>query len=535
MWISFKKLLNDLNGNVIIYGTGCCAKKIYKKLMDIKMHNIVTAFTVSDNLQGEVYGKAVYPISKLRKIYNGETILVAVSNNKYVNEIENVLAEYGYEKVIYLTKYFREDSVEIEEIINIGDNESVGRFIDRWASDNFEPLFCDNESIDYYLQERKRKGKAIKQIVFIAGFESVLPRTVKIMGALQRKGFEPVLLCFGDADGRLVREELTENNLTICQCESAAELMYKMLQFNPLTYCIDILCEEYMWIKLLLSKKNIFGKVIVTAYDVSNDFSTDEKRKQAEKYAFENADGIIWRWFSKEDIEKEMRLPSLNILFPDYCDLYFTPQKADDEKKLKICYVAGTANALIAKEMEDNRWRRYARIEEILMKLGNNNDCQLHLYANYATKENKKRFKLLESKYSNFKVFWSFTHKELIEKLSCYDYGMFLYTGDEVVPDKQRNADGLTRRAFRNSVCNKYIDYIQAGIAVITKGGNMKQLNMLREYNVIVDMDLSDLDIDFLIKNKEYYKESAKKARKELIIDNHIVDLCKFFDAVGGN
>ena len=51
-------------------------------------------------------------------------------------------------------------------------------------------------------------------------------------------------------------------------------------------------------------------------------------------------------------------------------------------------------------------------------------------------------------------------------------------------------------------------------------------------FRSIVKMNLTDLDIDHLKRYRQYYREKAETARKELTIDNQIGKLIKFFREV---
>ena len=54
----------------------------------------------------------------------------------------------------------------------------------------------------------------------------------------------------------------------------------------------------------------------------------------------------------------------------------------------------------------------------------------------------------------------------------------------------------------------------------------------LSPYKIVIKMDLSNLDIDYLKKNRNYYKQEVRKAQKELDINNQIIRLIHFFKEI---
>ena len=78
------------------------------------------------------------------------------------------------------------------------------------------------------------------------------------------------------------------------------------------------------------------------------------------------------------------------------------------------------------------------------------------------------------------------------------------------------------------STKNSLFDMISAGVPIIGRFP-VKQMEFFDQFQVRVDMDYIDFDIDYLIKHRSYYKENARSARKQLLIDEHIEELIVFF------
>ncbi len=84
---------------------------------------------------------------------------------------------------------------------------------------------------------------------------------------------------------------------------------------------------------------------------------------------------------------------------------------------------------------------------------------------------------------------------------------------------------------YNNSVRNAYFDFLSAGLPVITT-----QASRMREFleadDAIIQMTLSDLDVDYLIEHKQYYKQKVAEKRQEWDIDNQIPRLIQFFKEI---
>lgn len=54
----------------------------------------------------------------------------------------------------------------------------------------------------------------------------------------------------------------------------------------------------------------------------------------------------------------------------------------------------------------------------------------------------------------------------------------------------------------------------------------------MQQYDVVVGMNSSNLDVDYLKENKGYYKKKAKAAKKELLMSEHISKLTDMFEKI---
>ena len=68
-------------------------------------------------------------------------------------------------------------------------------------------------------------------------------------------------------------------------------------------------------------------------------------------------------------------------------------------------------------------------------------------------------------------------------------------TGRKKIPEQESIDNVYYGSTYINSISNRYLDYLDAGIPIIGTHPR-KQCKYLEEYGVIVQMDLSNLNID---------------------------------------
>ncbi len=369
-----------------------------------------------------------------------------------------------------------------------------------------------------------------KTIVFITG--NLTPRSVKIISALNKKRYKVIVLGYGKGSiVPLVKKELTGFGVNYFNCSDVVELFYLSLQYKPLLYIFEPAWGDCSWPDLMIRHKKLFGKIVMAVYDTLNDcyVQVSDFQLSTERYCLENADGVIWRFFSKEYLEekKGFHYKGKSIQFLDYCAGYNIDENLNKDNGLKLCFIVGSIDYFL----ESRNGRNYieeARIEDILKVIGNREDCVFHIFTGTFRKRDKEICDALEKEYPNFKVFYNLEHDKLIKKISGYDYGCYFYTNGKKIPDMETVNNLLYGSAYVNSISNKHFDYIDAEIPIITTAP-FKSCEFFAQYGIVVKMDISNLDFEYLKKNKIFYKENVKKAKKELLIDNQIQRMIDFF------
>lgn len=539
--MSFKsKLLCDaLNEypSIIIYGTGDYAQRIYPKLVKYGLRDKIVCFTqTKENHTKTIDGIPLVSIAALDCNKEECVVLIAVSK-LYTEEIEMILAEYRFSNIISLTEYeYRINYKRLEEdYYFLTTFEEYSEYIADWYRKTHIDD-CANDTIEQELLEKSRRSDREKNnnlIVMISGHLSA--RTIKIAGALKRKKYDIVMLSYFNETNPWYLDELRKLDIQIYQCLYITEMLYYSLLFYPLIYFFEPRWGECLWAEILFRNKEYFGKMVLALYDVLNDgyIGQETGALMTEKYSLEYADGIVWRWFSKEYLEqKGFAYQGRSIQFLDYCSHEHIDDILCDTDSdiLKLCMVVGYGDEIVDDRAYDTSYIEWARLSEILKKIGNRQDCIFHFYAGGLSDRNIARCEEFERQYPNFKFYIATEHKELMGRLTAYDYGCDIYTeGQELLDDSPMGV--YYGSSYRNSVRNSYFDCLNAGLATVTTNA-AKMWEYLSDYNIVVRMNLANLDIEYLKQNREYYKANARAAREELDIDNQISRLIHFFKEI---
>ena len=523
------RLLN-MSSKILIYGAGVYANKIYPYLKRAGLKDKIAAFIVTER-QNDIEIIDGIPVQSIGDLELDEkesySILIAVSK-RYTLEIEQELRNMTFQRVLRLIDF------EISDLNKISDKKFLDCIID-WSIWNHVNSLSDaeNEKIkaNEYVETRKKTVKNHNQIVFIVGNLSV--RIVKIINAMVSNSYHIVLLRYGNIGSNLAINELSETNVECIECMSIEKLFYQAIQYNPIVYFFEPAWGDCSWAETMIRHESVFGKIVISLYDVLNDgyaFVSDSA-KCIEKYVLENASGIVWRYYSKEylETEKGFHYKGRSIQFLDYCKGYKLKREKVQENPLKLCCVTGDLHPFFCASKENEKYIREAQFVNVLKKIGNRADCIFHVFTGISSDENKRICSQLEKQYKNFKIIYGTRHDDLIKKISMYDYGCFLFDGEIDIPCSVTVDNKYYGSQYINAVSNRYFDYIDAGIPLIGTRP-LKLCNFFNEYGIIVNMDLPNIDIDYLNENKRRYKTNVERVRNKFFVDNQIYRLIDFFE-----
>ncbi|MCM1120956.1 MAG: hypothetical protein NC489_23280 [Ruminococcus flavefaciens] len=538
MYFAYKKLIDNLKlyENIIIYGIGQYAHEIYPVIVKYGLKDKILCFVQSQDNNIKIFdGICVKNIASLDCDMRKSVILIAVSE-LYTNELVEISSAYGFRNIVKLVDYElseRQYNEQFEEQFTYFHTfEEYCEAIAEWYVEEHTEE-CRKGMIVQRLLDRSRVNKVdTNQIVMICGHFS--SRTVKIAGALKKKNIDVILLDYSYQETVWNSKEVNDLEIPIHKCRRIEEFLYMLLQFTPLVYFFEPRWSDCKWAAIVLKNKKCFGKIVLGLYDVMNYeyVGVDEEKLQNEKYALENADGIVWRWFAKEYLEeKGFQYSGKSIQFPDYCKYVHEQEKINDTNSdmVKLCLVGGNGNMYVDSREYSTDYSDFARLDEILDKIGNRKDCCFHFYAGWLSDKNIERCKQYERVYNNFKFYIGVEHGQLVQKLAEYDYGCEFW-GYEKMPEPPKNIPmgKYYGSMYHDCIRNAFFDYISAGLAIVTTQSS-KLWDFLAPYNIVINMDLYNLDMNYLIKEKKHYKEIAKTSRNELDIDVNITKLIRFF------
>lgn len=535
MYFKLKSICNILNqyNSIIIYGTGNYAGKIYSRLVEQGLKQKILCFTQTEESNvGSIDGISVISLDKLNCDKTECIVLIAVSR-VYEADMRKELAERQFCNFITLTDYIWDDR-QSEKLLNQKSSfKEYCKCIAKWYIETQNSTEM-KETIVKELLDRgvnTDKKRDLNLVVMICGHLS--PRTIKIISALRTKRYDIVVLDYCLHVNQWCLDELQKLNLNTYKCQCVEEMLYWSLQYRPLVYFFEPRWGDCSWAVIMLKNKIYFGKVVLALYDVLNGgyIGLKESDLATEKYALENSDGIVWRGFSKELLEeKGFKYQGKSLQFIDYCN---HKEKSDTAYEttssvVKFCEVVGYGSDFVYKREYEKRYKDYARIDEILEKIGNRKDCIFHFYMGSLNNVNIKIFEQYEKQYKNFRFFVGTEYGELLERLKEYDYMCFLYTDGEEPVDEVPMGD-FFGSVYRNTIRNAFFDGFYAGIPVVTTYAS-KLWEYLSDYDIVIKMDLPDLDLNYLKQNRQYYKDKVREAAKDLDINNHIGKLTDFFN-----
>lgn len=545
MYFSIIDLFQDLGKyqRILIYGTGSYAMNIFRIMKEFNLSEKVFGFVVSIMKNAEdryVEGIPIFTLDQIERERNDTVILVAVSN-LYSDEIKECLQQRNLSgNSFFLIDYLKKENLE-----NWDKSRSfleLYRYIVQWCLSHQIQGVDGNigfgNLIKYIPEKKDLQAADGRLIIFIVGM--ITARTSRIVIALKKIGYQVKILKWQSNNEYVGEAEVRHNNIEIINCIGEEDIMFWAYKENPLIFCIDPPWERNVISRLMLFYKDYFGKIVMAPYDVLNftHFRGKEQNFIFEKYALENADGVVWRYFSKTALQEVLgfKYRGDSIDFLDYCSEYNVPLKNSRSDVLKLCCLPTHTKPFLQNVKEDFGLAREATVHEIMDKIGIRQDCEFHVFLwELPDKEDIETLKRIRRQYPNFYYYAHIDHEILIRRISEYDYGCVLSI-DGAIPEWPNTLNvGLepyyTEGAYKYAAQNKFYDFLNAHLPIIATYP-IKLIEVLSEYKVIIDMSLEKLDVDFLKANRHTYYQNAVKAHEELLVDKHIFKLVDFFNKI---
>ena len=539
--------------NIYIYGMGTYSEVIVPKLLyDMGLKAKTAGYVLSDDQPQNQSSKDGIPIYKLSNLHidASTSIFLIAARSNYARGIEKNLKNCNYINYIFLSHFEKTN-----------DNNMYFKFANtnfdqycKYISDWYECKYSKKIGGDYLegrqkiynevkelfkKQSENSDDRNNKQIVFVV--VSMMPRINKIIGALVDRGYEIVVL---DMDKFTYPYSRYAQNIRVVYCECIEEVLFEAAKLNPLLFYVRPAWLDTSVASIMLMQRDSYGKIVVDIHDIAKGCYNLSPEQQwlfdIEKEALESADGVVWRYdaenFLKEKYGYQYR--GRSIQFWDYCYDEFVFNESESDIGLKLCCIDSNAECLNPPDYDDlskEGIARYANIYDILDKIGNRDDCEFNLYVSLVSEMNLKELQRLQEEYTNFNFFVGYTPQELIQSISKCDYGCCFYHSGRMRTDAECIEKGYfyLPGAYEVSATNKHFDYLNAGIPIVTSSyDGRKQIDYLKKYDVIVNMDLESLDIEYLMENKYLFRENVKAAKKHLAIGAQIDRLINFFNAI---
>ena len=212
-----------------------------------------------------------------------------------------------------------------------------------------------------------------------------------------------------------------------------------------------------------------------------------------------------------------------NIFFPDYLIKKNISIKKNKEKKLiNICY--------IGKLKPSNLWNNkndYDQNDDDVIKwFSRFTNINYHLFPSTNLDNNSiNDYKKLCSKYPNIYFNENTNYKDMLVKISDFDYGIANF---DIVTPSNKNL----KNKLKYSMANKIFDYIQCGLGVIFSRheNNYSNFtyNFMKHYGFAIDIEVEKFQTDNLYDFLNNKKKSINFDNLELMdIKKNIVRLLK--------
>lgn len=518
MHILFRQLCGEISQyqEIYLYGVGLYAKMLYQKFKGIGWEIRIKAFIVSQKMTEKQFENVSIITFEQFKTLEQNGIIIIATGEQYREEIENILLKYNYKNYISLDQFMTIPSLA-------------------WKTLSFKQ-YCLYLTEEYaYGELEKYERKETDKIVFIVNYISV--RISKIVQALIKKGYKTLILQFDNSVPYVGEQELEEAGIQITKCKEIDELLLRVIRENPLVYYLEFPPHLYEIGMFICKNKRQIGKVIFAPYDLYSGMGLPQFENKGymkmERNMLENSDGVVWRYQSRNFLSERFgyQYKGKSVTFWDYCESFDIDEsyhRTDDV--LRLCFLPTNMDNYIDCKDSQNGFACENTIWDLIELLGNKANCEVDIYAWNLSDNHKKIMDRIVSKYVNFKIYVHIPHKELLIRLQKYDYGVCLIRHNNPIKyvaeyyDAMHITEGIAYYSTKNSL----FDMISAGVPIIGRFP-VKQMEFFDQFQVRVDMDYIDFDIDYLIKHRSYYKENARSARKQLLIDEHIEELIVFF------
>ena len=557
MYLLWDKLITDFYPTVnkynklYVYGAGTVGKYIYKLLHVLKLEqNIQSFITTNINAHGFLFDipiKSVYSIS----FKNDNALMIVAVSRQHNKEINSVLSMLDINNACYISEYIVEEDESVWDRLFKSGEEKLFYYLSNWlitehflnGKEDIERISCIafEALIDEKEQELNVKFKSSDHIsnqrndhntqydlVFIVGNMSA--RTVRIIKELSlSKKIKIIQLWIGEYAGD---KEVEKLGIDLVKINSSEGVLIEANKTETSLFYVDAPNGNSIIPAIMCKYKSSFGKILFTAYDIclGTYVGMPCYIYESERYALENADGIIWRYYSKDFISKTFNISYFgkSLYFPDYCDDYGEYRLCDDGK---IRFVCVFSHATMLLDGTDG----HTSLGRILEKFVRRNDVIIDIYIWLINETERNRMDEYKKKYSRFNYYSGVPHDILMDRLKDYDYAFYLYD-DPSVPRYPLSKVGTqpegvyyTEAAFKYNMSNTFFEYLSVGLPLISTRMSYQCEEFVKD-GVCIPLTLDTIDVDELKERREYYKTIVAKVKRKYLIKNNINRFINFID-----
>lgn len=483
------------------------------------------------------------PVISALEIKDINTPVIIAVSYLMSEDIKKILTQIGVKNIIHLSDYL--GGAEVYQINDVFSNKSFREICDLiadwYVATNDINADYDEVSENIYNMACKRKNNKNlnkKRLTYIT--DKDYPRDYKIIKELSKNKYEIEYISAATGNQKRSKNDLISTDIKIKNCSCVEEVFYYALKSDSSLFMIDEYWKnaETFLVTHMTKFKEFFGKIIFMPYDLSigcNPCYYTINFYISERYALENADGVVFRYLDAADYlsnDFNIVFKRKPLTFMDYCEevVPLSASKKTNDNKLKIANVASNLTMVLDRNIENREYSYEVSVEKILKIIGNRDDCELDLFAWTATQKELEHINELKKQYNNFNFHLKTPHKDLLYELQKFDYLLDFYSTRKF-PKWPVSVEGYSDYSYIYSMCNRYFDAISAGIGIIASIPT-KLCEYLEEYGVLANMTFEEFDVEYLKANKEKYKANAIKARDELMIDKHINKLMDFIDEI---
>ena len=282
--------------------------------------------------------------------------------------------------------------------------------------------------------------------------------------------------------------------------------------------------DVFLSVRILATIKDSLPSYVVEHYDVFNGLYTeiDDYIKASERFAFEHADGVVFREFSGDYLEQELafKIKGKRIVFLDYNSDYYV--KSNDEVPIKtdlsLVYAGGVATE-----------RQYPNASFACMldfaNLCERHKCHFHLYAREFDEEKYVDYIELDRHSEYFHFHRPVPFAKLHKEISRYDYAV-MPVRDNVYKSE---VDGYyTRQKILYAGTNKFFDYVAAGLPIIAVSPKLL-VDYFAKQGIVVKSTMGQIDFEDLKARRNEMRHKVRDKQKYFSMDAHIDELIEFY------